>query len=82
VEYLLGLVFWYTGKKHGWRTALMSAQLAVLALYSASVALWMWHTISGTDLRAGEIMEGGEREDWADAERFQSAETGSASFGI
>lgn len=37
--------------------------------------------LSGTDLRAGEIMAGGEREDWAEAERFQSAETGSASFG-
>jgi hypothetical protein len=30
---------------------------------------------------AGEVVEGGGREDWADVERFQGEETGSASFG-
>jgi len=46
VEYLLGLVLWYSGKNNSWRTALMSAQMAVLLLYSICVALWMWHSMS------------------------------------
>jgi len=46
VEYLLGLVLWYSGKNNRWRTAMMSAQMAVLLVYSMWMALWMWHTMS------------------------------------
>jgi hypothetical protein len=38
--------------------------------------------LSRTDLGAGEVAEGGEREDWADVERFEHEETGSAAFAI
>jgi hypothetical protein len=45
-EYLLGLMFWYSGKNKGWTATMMRVQLAVLLLYSYWVAIWMWQTMS------------------------------------
>lgn len=46
VEYLLGLLLWYNGKNNGWRIALMSLQMVGLLLFSISLAVWMWQTMS------------------------------------
>jgi hypothetical protein len=46
LEYLFGILLWYTGKNNSWRTALMTSQLAALLLFSIGVAVWMWQTMS------------------------------------
>jgi hypothetical protein len=67
VEYVLGLVLWYSGKNNSWRTVLMSAQTVVLLLYSICMALWMWHSMSGKGgLGREEIQAAAERKRVAD----------------
>ncbi|KAF1998251.1 hypothetical protein P154DRAFT_555351 [Amniculicola lignicola CBS 123094] len=46
VEYLFGLVLWYSGKTSIWRMVLMSSQLAFLLGYCVWISLWMWDTMS------------------------------------
>ena len=47
VEYLFGLVLWYSGKNNEWRIGLISSQLAFLLGYCAWLSFWMWDTMSG-----------------------------------
>ncbi|KAF2787135.1 hypothetical protein K505DRAFT_288497 [Melanomma pulvis-pyrius CBS 109.77] len=47
VEYLFGLVLWYSGKNNEWRTALISSQLAFLLGCCVWLSFWMWDTMSG-----------------------------------
>ena len=42
VEFLVGLVCWYSDKNKGWRAALMETQLAVLTAICVILAIWMW----------------------------------------
>ncbi|ORY12838.1 hypothetical protein BCR34DRAFT_285272 [Clohesyomyces aquaticus] len=68
VEYLLGLVMWYSGKNNEWRTALMSSQVAFLLGYSILVAFWMWVTMSNRGgLGREELMATTERKRTADS---------------
>ncbi|KAE9981434.1 hypothetical protein BLS_007406 [Venturia inaequalis] len=46
VEYLLGLLLWYNGKNNRWRIALMSLQMVGLLLFSISLAVWMWQSMT------------------------------------
>jgi hypothetical protein len=48
VEFLFGLVFWYSGKNSRWRVSLLSTQLAVLLGYCVWISVWMWFTMSDT----------------------------------
>ncbi|RDI89007.1 hypothetical protein Vi05172_g1395 [Venturia inaequalis] len=48
VEYLLGLLLWYNGKNNRWRIVLMSLQMVGLLLFSISLAVWMWQSMSET----------------------------------
>ena len=45
-EYLLALVFWYSGENEGWIATMMRVQLVVLLLYSLWVATIMWQAMS------------------------------------
>ncbi|KAF2733680.1 hypothetical protein EJ04DRAFT_468060 [Polyplosphaeria fusca] len=46
VEFLLGLLLWYSGKNDHWRTGLMGSQLALLLGYCVWMSFWMWNTMS------------------------------------
>lgn len=42
VEFLIGLVCWYSDKNDRWRGALMDTQLVVLMMISVTLAGWIW----------------------------------------
>ena len=54
VEYMLGLIFWYSGKNTGWSTALLSSQFAILLGYCIWISIWMWMTMSNKGGLGGE----------------------------
>jgi ABC-type xylose transport system permease subunit len=54
VEFLCGLVLWYSGKNNGWRTALMSSQFAFWLGYCVWTSFWMWDTMSDKGGLGGE----------------------------
>jgi hypothetical protein len=46
VEYLFGLVLWYSSKNKAWSTALVCAQLGLLLVFCIWMSVWMWFTMS------------------------------------
>ena len=46
VEFLIGLMVWYSTKADTWRWGLVAANLTALLSLAIVVAVWMWNTMS------------------------------------
>jgi ABC-type xylose transport system permease subunit len=46
LEFLLGMVCWYSGKSAYWRGALMATQFAFLMVVCFTLSIWMWFYMS------------------------------------